>query len=366
MKRVSILLIVVFLVSFPISVQGVTASSFLIMEAETQKILDQENGETKLPMASTTKIMTALVVLENTSLHEEVRISSQAVGIEGSSLYIKTNEIYTVEELLCGLMLRSANDCAVALAGYVGEKVGINFIDLMNAKAIELNLKNTHFMNPHGLPAKGHFTTAKELAITMAEAMKNEDFCRITSLKRVKIKDQTIANHNRLLFTYQGCIGGKTGYTIEAGRCLVSVAEKDEVKLICVTLGKRDDWNIHSTAYDEWFAKGEKVELCKCNSFTVDLPMASGGIIKAINNEKVDAVLFEYDGECDTRIRAMPFIYGNKDVGDVVGCVEFVVDGKVVGMSSLVLCDSITVEPKKELLISRLFHFFKRFFLKYT
>ncbi len=335
-----------------------------MMDGRTLSVLEQENGDTRLPMASTTKVMTALVAMERVKLTDVVVIPKEAAGVEGTSLYIKAGEQYTVEELLYGLMLRSANDCAVALAWYAGGKNTANFVKLMNRKAGQMGLKDTHFSNPSGLPAEDHYTTAKELALIMAEAMKNPAFRTITATKRYNIKDQTVANHNKLLSLYQGCIGGKTGYTMAAGRCLVTVAQRNGASLICVTLGRRDDWNIHTNAYEKWFATLKEETLAEKESFTVDLPVAGGGCARAVNCNKVTANLFQYNGGAEAKVLTNGLLYGNKEIGDVAGTVEFWYQGVKISESPLVLRQSIEVPIKKELFLTRIIRFFRRLFLK--
>ena len=363
MKKILSLFIV--LVLFLGMCPGTTALSgaFLVMDGRTTVVLESENGDSVLPMASTTKVMTALVVLETTDLSDIVTIPAAAAGIEGSSLYIKAGENYTVEELLYGLMLRSANDWAVALAIHVGGSEE-GFVEMMNQRAQVLGLRDTHFSNPNGLSAEGHYTTAKELALIMVEAMKNETFRRITGSKRYTVKDQVIANHNKLLTLYEACIGGKTGYTMKAGRCLVTVAQQDGAPLVCVTLGRRDDWNIHISAYEKWFALLENITLAEQASYSTELTIAGGGTVRASNCNKVTANLFAYDGAIDVRVKAPGFIYGNKAVGDVVGTVEYWYHDVKVSESPLVLEQAITVEVRKELFITRIFRFFRRLFLK--
>lgn len=350
-------------VSVPFAAFG-SSGAFLMLDGRTLAVLESDNGDEPLPMASTTKVMTALVVLESVGLDEKVKIPAEAAGVEGSSLYIKAGEEYTVEQLLYGLMLQSANDCAVALAWYAGGENTDRFIEKMNQKAALMGLKNTHFANPNGLSAKGHHTTAHELALMMAEAMKNEDFCRITATKRYTVNQQTIVNHNKLLSLYAYCIGGKTGYTMEAGRCLVTAAQQGSAPLICVTLGRRDDWNIHTSAYEKWFQTLEKVTLAEPGSFRVELPLAGGGTVTAANCDAVTAELFQYDGSAETRVLAGRFVYGNKEVGDVAGTVEYWYQGVKIGESPLVLQEEVVVPVKKELFITGIFRFFRRLFLK--
>ncbi len=362
-KMVSFLLMLALFFSIPFSSKA-GAGAFLMMDGRTQSVLEESNGELKLPMASTTKIMTALLVIEQVGMNEIVEIPQEAVGVEGTSLYIKKGEKYTVNELLHGLMLRSANDCAQALAWYVGKGKVSSFVNQMNAKAKSLGLKNTKFANPSGLPEKEHYTTAKELALIMFYAMKNQTFRKITATTQYKIHENTIVNHNKLLKLYSDCIGGKTGYTMEAGRCLVSVAERRGVSLICVTLGIRDDWNVHTNAYEKWFANVKEVTVEEAGAFLVSLPVAGGGEVVAKNCNKVTAKVFEGNEVVQKTIKAERFIYGNKQVGDVVGTVEYWYGSYKISESPLILEQGIEVPVKKELFITGIIRFFRRLLLK--
>ncbi len=363
MKRlICVVLCLIIAVSVPFSASA-AGGAFLLMDGRTATVLEEENGYSQLPMASTTKVMTALVVLKKAKLSDTVKIPGEAQGIEGSSLYIKAGENYTIEELLYGLMLQSANDCAVALAWYVGGSVEA-FVGMMNEQAREMGLKNTRFFNPNGLPAEGHYTTAYELALIMKAAMELPAFRTITATKRYTVKDQTIVNHNKLLSLYPHCIGGKTGYTIAAGRCLVTIAQQKGSPLICVTLGRRDDWNIHTNAYEAWFPKIKTVDLIEKGAFSTELRVAGGGSVTAVNCDKISTSLYLYDGTVETTVLAGPFIYADKEVGDIVGTVECWYKGVKIGESPLVLTDKIQAVVKKELFITRIIRFFRRIFLK--
>ncbi len=355
------LIIIMLFLSVPVEAQG--AGAFLIMDGRCGEILESENADMRLPMASTTKVMTALVALENGSLKEQIKIPESAVGVEGSSLYIKAGESYTLEELLYGLMLRSANDCAVAIAWHIGKEKPDYFVKLMNQKAAELGLEDTCFKNPNGLSAEGHYTTAKDLACLMAYALKNDCFSKIVATKMKEIKGEKIYNHNRLLSSYPYCIGGKTGYTIAAGRCLVSAARRDGGLLICVTLGRRNDWEIHTNAYERWFGTLAAVTLAKKGSVQCAMNIAGGGSVFAVNADDVTARVFKCK-KPERHIIADKIVYGNKEAGDVVGSVEFYCCGNKIGESPLVLEEDITAVVKKELFISRIFRLFRRLFLK--
>ena len=223
-------------------------------------------------MASTTKIMTALVAIENCPIDKMVTVSPEAVGVEGSSVYLKANEKISMESLLYALLLSSANDAAAAIAYEVAGGIP-EFAELMNEKAKSLGLENTHFANPHGLDDAEHYTTARELALIARAALENETFSKIVSTKKKTIsihdgeESRLLVNHNRLLFEYDDVVGVKTGYTKKCGRTLVSAAEKDGVHLIAVTLSDGNDWVDHRAMLDYGYEKIECVTLCKAGDF---------------------------------------------------------------------------------------------------
>lgn len=201
------------------------------MDAASGRVLYEKNASDRSLIASTTKIMTALVVCEHCNLSDRVKIPPEAVGIEGSSMYLQEGEILTVQDLLYGLMLHSGNDAAVALAVYCGGTEP-DFVTMMNEKAERLGLENTRFANPNGLDHDGNYSTALDLARLSVYALQNEAFLHTVSCKTVTVGSRTLRNHNKLLFTYDGAIGVKTGYTKAAGRILVSAAERDGRRLV--------------------------------------------------------------------------------------------------------------------------------------
>ncbi len=242
-----------------ITVCAISAKSAVLIDGASGRVLYEHNAYEKMPMASTTKIMTGLLACESGKLGEPVKASAFASGTEGSSLWLKIGEKLTLEELTYGLMLKSGNDAAVAIAEHLGGSADA-FALLMNKKAMGIGAVNTNFKNPHGLDAEGHYTTAFDLALIAREAMKNEKFREIVSTKTYSIPmqgenwDRALKNHNKLLWQYEGCNGIKTGFTKKCGRCLVSSAEQDGMRLICVTLNAPDDWNDHKYMLDYGFS----------------------------------------------------------------------------------------------------------------
>lgn len=223
-----------------IEVPKISSRNAIILDRNSKAILYGKNEKSKTKMASTTKIMTSLIVIENCNLNDIVEISAKAAGTGGSRLKINKGDKITVKDLLYGLMLRSGNDTAVALAEYVGGSIE-GFAVLMNEKAKELGLENTHFVTPHGLDSNEHYTTAYELAILTDYALKNETFADIVRTKTCNISingiSRTISNTNELLGNLNGVYGVKTGFTNGAGRCLVTAVKREDLDIICIVLG---------------------------------------------------------------------------------------------------------------------------------
>ncbi len=243
---------------------SVSAQSAILIEKNSGRVLYEKNADSRLPMASTTKIMTALCALNafGDNINNIIEISDNAAGVEGSSMYLVRGEKMTVCELLYGLMLSSGNDAAVAIAEAVSGSPE-EFAALMNKTAAEVGADSTHFTNPNGLPDDEHYSTARDMARITASALCNPQFAEIVKTKTYKITGEgkayprTLTNHNKLLSMYEGCVGVKTGFTKAAGRCLVSAAERNEMTLICVTLNAPSDWNDHSALFDYGFENFE-------------------------------------------------------------------------------------------------------------
>lgn len=232
---------------------SVSAKSAILYDCTASRVLLEKNADEKSLIASTTKIMTALVVAENCNEADPVRIPPEAVGIEGSSMYLKEGEVLSVQDLLYGLMLQSGNDAAVALAIYCGGSVE-GFVDLMNEKAKELSLTQTHFANPNGLDHDDNYSTARDMAVLTQYALENPVFAELVDTKTATVGGgRCLTNHNKLLWRYDGCIGVKTGFTRAAGRILVSAAERNGRRLVVVTIGAPDDWNDHAKLLDYGF-----------------------------------------------------------------------------------------------------------------
>ena len=228
----------------------VSATAAVLMDADMGQVLYEKNGDRQMLIASTTKIMTALVVLEHAAPDDVITVTPDHMA-EGSSMYLRAGETVRVEELLYGLLLCSGNDAALALTECAG---GLTpFVALMNEKAAALGMAHTSFANPNGLDADGHYSTARDMAVLAAAAVENPTFRRICSSRCVTIGQRTMENHNRLLRQVEGCVGLKTGYTRAAGRTLVSCTERDGCRLVAVTLQDGNDWADHAALYDYGF-----------------------------------------------------------------------------------------------------------------
>ena len=229
--------------------------SYIVMERTSKRVLKSSNPDMRLPMASTTKAMTALVAIENGNLTDVVTVPKEAVGIEGSSIYLKEGEKFTLEELLYGLMLRSGNDSAVAIAVHIAGSVD-GFVQMMNERAEKMGLKNTRFSDPHGLGGDDHYTSAHDLAAIASEALSNESFKRIVSTKYITVEGSEdretryFANKNKILYNYSGATGVKTGYTVDAGRCLIASSERNGMEVVAVALNYYDYFALCSSLMD--------------------------------------------------------------------------------------------------------------------
>jgi len=281
LKRILSFLLILLLMPTAQAV-GTSASAAVLMDADSGRVLYAHNPEEKRLIASITKLMTALVVLESgADLRELVKVDAQAVRAEGSSIYLRPGEEITVEGLLYGLMLQSGNDAALALALHCGGTVE-NFVAQMNRKARELGMKNSSFANPNGLNAENHYSTAYDMALLARACLENQALREIVSTKSISIAGRVFTNHNKLLWRYEGCIGLKTGYTEKAGRTLVSAAQRDGMTLIAVTLNDPDDWKDHAALLDYGFENFAPQTLVRAGEEITNLPV-SGSLLPQVS-----------------------------------------------------------------------------------
>ncbi len=328
--------------------KALSAQSAILMDAQTGRVLYEKNADKQSLIASTTKIMTALVVCEQTNVLDRVRIPQEAVGIEGSSIYLKAGEVLTVQDLLYGLMLHSGNDAAVALAIYCGGTVE-GFAELMNDKAHRLGMHNTHFVNPNGLDSPGHYATARDMAILAAYAMENPIFAKTVSTKTVTVGDRVLRNHNKLLWLLDGADGVKTGFTKAAGRILVSSCTRQGRRLIAVTMNDRNDWTDHQQLMESGFANYSVRQIIDAGECLGTIPVISGD---QINVELLADADFSYALSKDEQpqiILSQPgFVYAPVVQGQKAGFAYVCLNGKTVGKIPLIYGQTVETETINE------------------
>ena len=330
---VGILAAILFL---PVRVGAISAECAILIDGETGRVLYEKQAEEKSLIASTTKIMTALVICEQTNVLDRVKIPKEAVGIEGSSMYLKEGEVLTVQELLYGLMLQSGNDAAVALAIYCGGTVE-GFTELMNDKAHRLGMTQSHFANPNGLDSPGNYSTARDMALLTAYAMQNPIFAQTVSTKTITIGERCLRNHNKLLWQLEGANGVKTGYTKAAGRILISSVTRMGRQLIAVTFNDPNDWQDHKDLIEDGFSRFTVQKLIQKGQTLGQLELAGG------QEETVDLIAaedFSYSLAQGERVTiSLPeagFAYAPVAEGQEAGFAHILVDGTAVAKVPLV------------------------------
>jgi D-alanyl-D-alanine carboxypeptidase (penicillin-binding protein 5/6) len=332
---------------------GVSAKGAVLVELYSSRILFAKDETLRLPMASTTKIMTALLAVESGFLDKTFTIDKADIIIEGSSMGLVAGEHLTLRELVYGLMMRSGNDAANVIATIVGGNKA-NFVKKMNDKAKSIGLTNTSFANPCGLDDPSHYTTAYELAKLTCFAMKNPIFAEIVGTKTKKITYnnsgyRVLSNSNRLLRIYDGAMGVKTGFTKKSGRCLVSCAVRDDVCLVVVTLSDPNDWDDHKRLLDYGFSKLKNVQM-ESKLYEYSLPVV-GGVADTVKvqSEGETSIALSSDEVSKIKIcEELPrFIYAPIKPGQVVGKIVYTLDNVDVGYKLIKTTAEIkAIKPK--------------------
>ena len=332
-----------------------TATAAVVYNPDSGEFLYTQNETQPLPMASTTKIMTTLITLEQPNLEEVFTVDSQAIHVEGSSMGLTEGATVSLLDLAKGMLSVSGNDAANAAAVRIAGSIP-QFAELMNQKAAELGLSNTHFVTPSGLHHDDHYTTAADLAKLAAAALDNELFAQICSSTTVTAtvsgQQRTYKNNNKLLSAYPGCIGVKTGFTDEAGRCLVSAARQEGVTLIAVTLHDPNDWADHTQLLNYGFSQVEPVQLTTAGeNVTLKVTGGQAATISAVPGEEIwRGITPAQLSQVQRRVYAEPFLYAPVAVGDPVGRVEYYLNGRKLGQATLLAaegtqCAQQTEEP---------------------
>ena len=342
---------------------SVSARCAVLYCANNNSVVFEKNAYKKMSMASTTKIMTSLIALENAQANDKKVAFTKEMIAEGSSMYLKEGYRLRLSDLAVGMMTVSGNDAAnaaaVSIAGSVDE-----FSKLMNEKAEQIGMNSTNFVTPSGLDDDNHYSTAYDMALLMNYALSNSSFAELTAKKTAEVtfiqpKDMTISyrNHNKLLSLYQYCTGGKTGFTKKSGRCLVTSAEKDGVCLIAVTLNAPDDWNDHINMYSYGFSRLTAVKNADKNfSFKADVV---GGMTDTVEVRPAAAVDYvkqtDSDDGISRRVIINSFLYAPLEKGQVVGRAEYYSEGKTVCTIPLITEKAVDYKEKEKSFFENIF-----------
>ena len=327
---------------------AVSAHSAILMCADTGDILYEYNADEHMLIASTTKIMTAIIAIENCDMNEAVTVDTEWCCIEGSSMYLEPGKSYTVKELLSGMLVTSGNDAATAIAFHVADSEA-KFAVMMNQKAAELGMNDSSFENPHGLDGEHHYSTARDMAVLARYCMENEVFRELVALKTVTIGELTFVNHNKLLWKCEGCKGIKTGYTIAAGRTLVSCCERNGMTLICVTLNAPEDWDDHMALYDYGFSEYSLTVFNK-DSFSVLVPTVAGvNEYAALRIENSIELLNDVSNDMKIETELPRFLFAGGLEGEKVGKLRIFVNGELAAEENLVYTVSNDIDVNNKL-----------------
>ncbi len=354
LKRTVIFISVLFLAvifclqGYCLEKSDISAASAVLYYPEYDTVLFEKNSHEKRSMASTTKIMTSLIALEMCAPSKVVKITDEMVDVEGTSSGLSRGDMITLKDLVYCMLLESGNDAANAVALELGGSYE-DFASLMNKRAAQIGMKNTSFVTPSGLDGENHYTTAYDMSLLAASALQNIEFVEISRSLSEKIsfvdsdKSVTLYNHNKLLDSYEGCIGMKTGFTKKSGRCLVSAAERNGITLIAVTLNASDDWNDHKKMLDYGFSCIEQeVADTDFSAFSVRV---AGGDKKYVNIDCPEVFLNITQNNDNTITRKLyleKFLYAPVEKGEKIGFVEFYNGGKLIKTVPLTAKDSVS------------------------
>lgn len=332
-----------------VEASNTSARAMCVMEKTSKRVLYSKNENTKLPMASTTKIMTAITAIENCDdLDKTFEISPKAVGISGTSLYLRKGEIMSTRDLLYGLMLVSGNDASVAIGEHISGSTK-KFVALMNETANKIGATNSHFDNTHGLDSSTHYTTAEDLALITSYALENDTFREIVSTKNIKItnaagKTRYLKNKNKLLTSMDGCCGVKTGFTDDAGRCLVSACERDNMTLVCVVLNCGPMFEESKTLLEKGYEEFKLIDLTSDYDYLDSINVVGGKkefvkvgtkgkFLYPLRNDEIDKIDYVYN--LKQKLEAPV------DKDEVVGEIKIFIDNNLIFSEKVVTMEMI-------------------------
>ncbi len=380
-KRIFTALLLFSVLVFPVYASdevSVSAEGAALIIADSGELIFGKNENKQLSMASTTKIMTSLLLLEQNTPYKEITVTSSMVSVEGTSMGLLPGDKVTYEALLYGMLLESGNDAANT-AAYTVSGSPDKFAVLMNEKAKIIGMENTNFVTPSGLDAAEHYSTAYDMALLGAYAIDNPEFAKICSTNSISMEygnppySRRLSNHNKLLTMYDGAFGIKTGFTKKSGRCLVSAAERNGIALVAVTLNAPDDWNDHVKMFDYGFSVAEKREL-KADTSKISVPVIGGdkqSLSVSPCGECYCPVLRGENFSYESEILLSPFVYAPVKAGDVAGEIRYYRDGKLIASQALIFSEeskNTTQETadvtEKKSLFQRIVEFIKGIFDK--
>lgn len=370
-RNISIIVISVFIFGFSckaVNEPSISASCAVIIDGETNEIIFQKNAFEKRSMASTTKIMTGLLAVESGRLAETVTVDKK-VNIEGTAIGFNVGDSLTLKTLCYGLLLESGNDAAVLIAEFLcsNEK---NFSTLMNKKAAEIGMNNTNFETASGLDGENHYTTAYDMALLGAYAVKNDIFCEICSTKTYRAEfispdiTRTFSNHNRLLSSCEGVFGIKTGFTKKSGRCLVTACNREGKTLVAVTLNAPDDWNDHKKLYDYSYSLYEKRHILPNIPQKVNV---SGSDKKAVQISVDENPVFyvNKNSRITYSIYIPKNIYAPVEINDTIGRVRYYENNRLIGESAVISCENAALTSNSYEYKQSFWYRFKKYIIKF-
>ena len=332
---------------------GISAQAYVLMEADTGKVLLSKNGDEKRPIASTTKIMTTLLCLESGGLDDWFVVDPEAIRVEGSSMGLQEGDVVTKRMLCYGMLLPSGNDAANATAVRLAGSIP-KFAKLMNARAARIGMTHTCFVTPSGLDAEGHGASARDMGLLARTAMQNPDFRAICSQSRAEVcfgnppYNRWLKNTNKLLTMYEGVVGVKTGFTDEAGRCLVSFCERDGVSLLCVTLHAKDDWNDHMKLYDYGFAHVVSQPVEPPDALSVSVVGGSADTVALRTRDPLSVGTDNGDlRQLTVQVQVEPFLYAPVPENARVGNLAYYYEGRHVADVPLYTVDAVAAQEQE-------------------